>query len=293
MIAPSGLGIWIAYASANSPDGCVAVGAQWVAMRAGFNGWQNSLIALESYRAKGLRTYPWIYPTPAGIKSSIAGFVHLWDTGLCDGLIIDAEEEWRGPNAAQNALDADFFVQELRDRCPDAWIAHAPMDYIDSHPTFPWLQFGKLDAVMPQVYAFEHNDLGHAHHLEAVEAQWRSFELAHPGQPPRWPIGCTYRPKTRGYDAEKKPIWLEPWPDQCARVAADVAAFLDHPITRAASAPSLYTLEAAHPEVIAMLADRVRTREAPSTQPDTAPNDPYRVDRLESALDDETKETKD
>lgn len=294
MSAPVGLGIFIAYEPQNATDRCIDIGATWVAPRAGFNGWQKSslsIASLERNRKRGLKSFPWIYPTPAGWKSSVAGFVELWDTGLCDGLIIDAEAEWCGSDRALNALEADAFVQELRDRCPDAWIAHAPMDYIENHPTFPWAQFGKLDAVMVQVYAFEHDDLGHVHHVEAVDAQWRAWEAAHPqSTKPRWPIGCTYRPHERGYDANKKPIPLPAWPNQGERVAADVAAFLDHPLVRSAQAPSLYSLEAAPPEVIAMLAERVRTREVPPTQPETAPNDPYWVDR--TTAQDEPKEPK-
>lgn len=273
MTAPSGLGMWIAYRPAGAVELLRLIGAAWVAPRAGFNGWNDGGLReehLRAYRAAGLGVFPWIYPTPGGIKSSVAGLVALWETGFCDGLILDAEAEWCGPDAARNALDADAFVQELRAKCPGAWIGHAPMDYLAYHPTFPWSQFGKLDAVMPQVYAYEHGDHGHVHHVEAVERQWAAFELAHPGQPPRWPIGCTYRPKTRGYDAAGKPIPLPAWPDQGVRVAADVAAFLDHPLVSAAAAPSLYSLEACPPEVIAMLAARARTVEVQPTQPDTA-----------------------
>lgn len=286
MIAPSGLGIWIAYEPQNAADRCVDIGAAWVAPRAGLNGWQKSSLSKDSlvrYKHRGLKVYPWIYPTMDGWKSSVAGFVDLWDTELCDGLIVDAEAEWCGPDRAFNALEADAFVQELRDRCPDAFIAHAPMDYLNYHPTFPWAQFGKLDAVMPQTYFFEHDDRGAAHNLEGVEAQWIAWEESNPSaKKPRWPIGCTYRPRQR-LKQDLAPLPIE-------RIVAEVAAFLDHPLVRAAAAPSLYSLEAAPPEVIAMLAERVRTREVPPTQPDTAPTDPYLVDRLESALESETKE---
>lgn len=282
MTAPEKLGIWVAYEPQNAAVRCTDIGASWVAPRAGLNGWQKSSLtaaSLLTYKQRGLKTFPWVYATLNGWKSSVAGFVALWDTGLCDGLIIDAEAEWCEHAASLNAQEADAFVSEMRDRCPDAWIAHAPMDYLAYHHTFPWVQFSRLDAVLPQTYFFEHDDRGAAHNLEAVESQWAAFESAFPkAKKPRWPIGVTYRPSKRGG------VTLAPMPIE--KVVAEVAAFLDHPITRAAAAPSLYSLEAAPPEVIAMLAERVRTHEAPPTQPDTAPNDPYTVDRLESALSD-------
>lgn len=265
MTAPAALGIWIAYEPQNAPDRCVDIGATWVAPRAGLNGWQKSSLAPASilrYKQSGLKVYPWIYATLNGWKSSVAGFVELWDTGLCEGLIVDAETEWCEHAASLNAQEADAFVSELRDRCPEAWIAHAPMDYLAYHPTFPWMQFARLDAVMPQTYFFEHDDRGAAHNLESVEKQWTALELAFPkAKKPRWPIGVTYRPTKRAG------VILAPMPIE--RIVAEVEAFLDHPITRAAAAPSLYSLEAAPPEVIAMLAERVRTREVPPTQPAT------------------------
>lgn len=303
MAAPSGLGIWIAYKPENAVVLLKQVGARWVAPRAGFNGWNDpglmvykkdhsidleaSAKKLQEYKDAGFALYPWIYPNMSGWRSALVGFGLLWDTGLCDGLLVDAEAEWCGPDASRNASEALAFVSGLRARCPGAWIAHAPMDYLAFHPTFPWAEFGQLDAVMPQVYAFEHGDQGHAHHLEAVEKQWVVWEEAHPlAAKPRWPIGCTYRPKARGYTKDGKPIPLTPWPDQGARVAADVAAFLDHPLTVAAAAPSLYALEASHPEVIEMLAARARGasgafREPAPTQPDTAANPIGWQDRAE------------
>jgi hypothetical protein len=299
--APSGLGFWIAYKPLNAAVLLKQAGASWVAPRAGFNGWNDpglmarnfdgsfkmsaSVEKLKEYKDAGLALYPWIYPNMIGWHSALEGFGALWDTGLCDGLLVDAEAEWCGPDAAYNAQEARAFVLGLRTRCPGAWIAHAPMDYLANHPTFPWVEFGELDAVMPQIYAYEHDDRGHAFHLERVEAQWAAWEAKHPeATKPRWPIGCTYRPKARGYTKEGKPIPLTPWPDQGARVAADVVAFLDHPLVVAAQAPSLYSLEASPSEVLQALADRVPGRPEPLlTHPETAANPLGWQDRAEQA----------
>ena len=70
-------------------------------------------------------------------------------------------------------------------------------------------------------------------------------------------------------------------------MAKDVADFLDHPLTKAAAAPSLYALEASHPEVIAMLAARVPPVHEPApTQPETAANPIGWQDRAEQELAD-------
>ena len=274
MTPPSGLGAWVAYKPAAVETTLVGCGFSWVAPRAGFNGWNDpgcSAGQLIAYRRAGLRVYPWIYPTPLGVSAAVEGFRRLHQLGICDGLIVDAEAEWCADGMG---VVAASFVAQLRAACPDAWIAHAPMDYVANHPLFPWAEFGALDAVLPQVYAFEHNDQGHAHHLDATDHQWRSFEASHPSAaPPRSPVGCTYRPPSRGGHP------LPPWPDQGARVAADVAAFLDHPIVRASRAPSLYSIEAAPPEVLALL--RARSIAATSDTeppPQTLPSPQLRPD---------------
>lgn len=64
------------------------------------------------------------------------------------------------------------------------------------------------------------------------------------------------RPKTRGVDAQKRPLPTPPLADAGARVASDLSAGLDHPWTRAARAPSIYSIEAATPEVWMALAAR-------------------------------------
>jgi hypothetical protein len=263
MAEPTGLGFWVAYTPTMVVEKLVSVGAKWVAPRAGLNGWNDGGLRtkedLQRYKDAGLQVFPWIYPTPQGWKSTLDGFQRLVSTQLCDGLILDAEAEWC--DGKSNGVAA-VLVEKLREAFPTLWIAHAPMDYINYHPKFPWVEFGELDAVLPQVYAWEHDDHGHVFHLERVEAAWAAWEKKNPlSVKPRWPIGCTYRPGFRGTES------LTPLPDQWNKIAMDVEAFLDHPLCKGKPV-SLYSLEAAYSSgqptaVIEMLQKRAKPLSPP------------------------------
>lgn len=270
MSAPTGLGLWTAYQPTDILARLRTVGARWVAPRAGYDGWTDAhcrVADLLAYKRAGLAIYPWIYPSMHGWHLALAGLQQLWDTGLCDGLIVDWEAEWCGPDSAANNMQARAFVAGLLaiDSPADGhpWIAHAPMDYRSNHPTAPWAAFDALDCAMIQLYAYEHDDRGHLYHLGRVLPQW-----ADTGKP-CWPIGCTYRPRSRLVGGV--PTVLPPMTP--AVIAADVAAFLDAPAL-AGLPVSLYSIEAASPEVMAMLADRAAPQPtAPSTPDPTIPLD--------------------
>jgi hypothetical protein len=176
-----------------------------------------------------------------------------------DGILLDPEAEWTKGDRGELAARADRLVQAVRRACPDRFVGYAPMDYLTYHPAFPWRQFSALDACMPQVYAWEHDDRGHRHHLAAVDAIWSEWEHANCIRTPRLPIGCTYRPKTRG-GRLLVPIGEE-------TIAADVADFLD---LTSGQTCSLYSLEAASPMVLELLRARQRARRALDWSPQTS-----------------------
>lgn len=65
-----------------------------------------------------------------------------------DGYIVDAEVEFKNKHA-----QAVQMMQAHRSAYPNAFIAHAPLPYIDYHTTFPYVEFGTYtNAVMPQCY---------------------------------------------------------------------------------------------------------------------------------------------
>lgn len=87
-----------------------------------------------------------------------------------DGYIIDAEVEFEGkkPQATQ-------MMQSLRATYPNAFIAHAPLPYIDYHTAFPYVEFGTYcDAVMPQCYW---KDIGitPTQMVTDLDAQWKKW----------------------------------------------------------------------------------------------------------------------
>lgn len=262
--APVGLGMWIAYRPQDPVRDLLRCGASWVAPRAGRDG-RNGKGCTDSdlleYKRAGPRVYPWIYVTMSGWRQAVDGFARLLTTGACDGLIINAEAEWAGPDAARNDGQARALCAELRSRVgADTFLAHAPMDYVGNHPTFPWAAFGEAcDAVMPQVYWYEHDDSGAVYHLERTDRQWRAWEAAHPqATRPRWPIGVTYRPAMRDQRLLS--------PISPGRIVDEVRAFLDHPLTQDRPA-SLYSIEAAMPGVLDAVRRHLRRDTDPAPPP--------------------------
>lgn len=266
---PTGLGIWCAYKPTNPAVRCVEIGASWVAPRAGFDAWNDPgcrVSDMQAYRQAGLGIYPWLYVTPEHTDRIVDAAKHILETGYVDGLILDPEIEFVG-----RQRDAAELVRALRAALPDVFIAYAPFDNRASFPEYPWTEFDALDAAMPQVYSWEHDDRGSQYWLPHVMEQWRACPI------PVWPVGCTYRPKIRGGHP------TPPLSDSI--VAADVGWFVDQ---RPAGVPwSLYSLEAAPVEVIEALVERAVPRHEPlPAYPDTAATPLGWADRAERDLED-------
>lgn len=154
-----------------------------------------------------------------------------------DEVIINAEFEYIAASRAQ----ATTLVSDLR-AMGFARVTHAPPDYAGARGDGALAVLDELcDAAYPQVYSFEHDDRGATYHLDAVRSLYLKRE-ATIGLGKVSPIGCTYRPRVRGYDANKRPIPIKPIGDQ--RVAEDVVAFLTHPWTMASDYVHLYSIDA-------------------------------------------------
>lgn len=263
MIKPQGLGLWIAFEQSIDPgikmrDLAVAVerlrraGAGWVAPRAGAGSANDAAfdeVSARAYLATGRTLLPWIFPYKGTEARVVAGFRRYFVAGA-HGCIINAEFEYQPATAA----DARGLVRSIRTAWTEAqgersrlglevtadepFIAHAPPDYLGAgvgHRLSDELVAldEECDAIMPQVYAYEHDDSGHVHHLENVA---RGYEKRGVPFAKVWWVGCSYRPLVRG---GKK---LGPMDPQ--KIADDVIAFLDHELVRACPAPSLYSLDA-------------------------------------------------
>lgn len=294
---PAGLGFYLAFEKAVDPgdksrdlqvtiDRCLAAGATWIAPRAGAGGANDAAFdekSVAAYIAAGLLVYPWIFPYPGREATVVSGFKRYFVAGA-HGCIINAEFEYQPASAASARAmvaairtawaeaQAERLQRGLEVTADECFIAHAPPDYLGAgigHPLSDELVAldEVCDAIMPQTYAWEHDDRGHDFHVNRVMAGYAKRGLY---ADKVWPVGCTYRPKQRG----GKPT---PAMDgEAARVGSDVIAFLDNAYVKACPAPSLYSLDAiswingAADQVMAKLV----ARRASSEEPDTIPDSP-------------------
>lgn len=299
-IVPHGLGGWVAFESSIDPAGkgrdleiaverCHDAGMTWIAPRAAAGGSPDGSFndaSVAAYLAAGLIVLPWIFPYP-GSESKVVAIFKRWFVAGAHGAIINAEFPYKDvPASTARALVADIrtaWVEAQGERvrrgldvvADEAFVAHAPPDYLGAgvgHALSPALVAldESTDAAMPQIYGWEHDDRGHVFHTERVMAGYAKRGMFADRV---WPIGCTYRPKTRGFDAANKPKATPHMDDEAQRVADDVRAFLDHPIVAACPAPSLYTLDAISwingPADRVMAALRSRRDTDPAPPPDS------------------------
>lgn len=189
---------------------------------------------IDFIHGSGLKIKTWHFEYanhPTASRAVIAPWAEY-----ADEHIINAEFEYLvSPRWQVEQLVSDI-------RAMGSWrVSHAPPDYAGARGDGALAILDELcDRVYPQVYSFEHDDRGSPAHLDAVHALYMKRPM---GVSKVSPIGCTYRPRVRGFDpVTKRPIPLRPIGD--AKVANDVIAFLSHPWTMAADAVHLYSLDA-------------------------------------------------
>lgn len=252
MSAPKGLGWWVAFERAitdgpkavdvqHAIDVCKATGAEWICVRASAGGNDDADLNAQSiaaYVAAGLQVVIWIFDYATSEAAELVDFKRYRDLGVTHA-VLNAEYEYFAASEAQ----ARGLVAKLR-AMGFEWIAHAPPDYAGGRGDGPLKALDEVcDAIMPQTYAYEHNDQGHVHHIRAVMSL---YSLRGFGPSKVWPILGGYRPRTRGYGADKKPLPTPPMADEANRVAADVVAGLDECERMGVPAPSIYTIDALH-----------------------------------------------
>lgn len=307
-IVPQGLGGWVAFESSLDPgtkvrdlhvaiQRCADAGMSWIAPRAGAGGTADGAFddaSIEAYLAAGLVVMPWVFPY-VGTERKVTAIFRRWFVAGAHGAIINAEFEYQPATAAAaRALVASIrtaWAEAQSERlqrglevvADEPWIAHAPPDYLGAgvgHPLSDELVAldEECDAILPQIYAWEHDDKGHAYHLERVMAGYARRGLF---ADKVWPVGCTYRPKARGFDTAGKPRPTPVMENEQERIANDLVAFLEHPIVAACPAPSLYTLDAitwingpGDRVMAALRAHRDPQSPPPDSQADTWPGTP-------------------
>lgn len=267
--APIGIGIWIAFISSASngdPDAIVAKcqehGIKWLAVKSGDSARNRSWNVIAPRLVKlchdaGIGIYTWNYSYPNSIPGQILQ-IHSCFGDDVDGHILDAELEWESVvYKSDTGPLAQTFVDALRTHFPDKFLAHAPFAWPKYHSTFPYSQFGQLDAVMDQSYWSEHNNAGALAMCREIDPQWAVL----PGQPPRMPIGVSYGAGS-------------PWGHPPGEFhGSDLLAFLDH--YKDKSAVSLYSYEAAMPEFWTTLK---------SLQTPNPPLPPLTISNIQTAL---------
>lgn len=251
-------GVWIAFGnmiSGGNLDGIVAklkaAKAGWVAPRGSVRSARDGFFNdkrlpqfIEKCRDVGIDVYPWLYSSPTSWKTEI-GLMQKFIVEGAAGCIIDAEDPWVSPDPAMKATAARY-MGEMRAALPDAWIAHCPYSYVLYHEAnFPYVEFGRgTDYVMDQLYWTEFSGASAKTHCEKVDQQWAQWAAKHPdAYKGRTPIGVTY-------GSELGPKWKMSKAPPGPFKVDDLEYFMD----RYSGPKSLYTLEAATDEALALMA---------------------------------------
>lgn len=202
MSAPEWLGMWIAYHDRTEGGNiekiiarCNRSGIKWLAIKSGNTDVSKvSAAHLQVWIPKlhdaGIKVYTWSYCYPSNFERQVFHIGAMLGLGA-DGHILDPETEWEFTGSPVLAND---LMTLLRADYPDAWIAYAPFDCPDYHPSYPYQTFSyHCNAVMPQAYWTEHDNRGAIPTLERCEKQFLAGEtLLTTSNDFVHPIGVTY-----------------------------------------------------------------------------------------------------
>jgi hypothetical protein len=298
-----GFGFWVAFERAISDgskkvdlekaiDICQSTGAEWIAVRASAGGNDDADLNAESiqaYHDAGIEPIIWIFDYAGRQQAELADFERFRKMGVTKA-ILNAEFEY----IPASGDEARALVKAVRALGYEQ-VFHAPPCYAGARGDGALKVLDKeCDKILPQVYAFEINDQGHVHHITSV---MEGYAKRGYGPDKVSPILCSYRPKTRGYTKEGKPIPTPHMDNEPQRVAEDVVAGLKLCESMGISTMSIYSIDALHfidqkvgDAVLAAVetwADQSPTTKAslhtppgPSF-PDTAANPIGRADRAE------------
>lgn len=136
--------------------------------------WQLTRQVTDQFHANGISIYSWSFNY--GYNPEREAALALWSLEQLgvDGHVFNAESEWR--DLSDPAGAAHRMLKIVRDKHPEAFLAHAPFPYIKYHTKFPYKEFGYYcDAVMPQVY---HGTIGITveQMIADMYEQWTNWE---------------------------------------------------------------------------------------------------------------------
>lgn len=260
-IAPSGLGIFIAFGSMikGGPKEiirqCKELGATYVCPRlgegpnnpnsSGRDHWYTPAIAKEFCKLaheNGMLVGPWAYNRHFTMDKEIS----LYEQALSEGadfIILDAEEGYRAKKP-----EAQIFVDKLKSKFPDIWIANMPYSFVAWHEaTYPYKEFGQLDGAIDQCYWAEFNTQGAQKNIQKMDPMWAKFTKENPGTAIRGPCA-------NSYGSELKNKWKMKQGPPGPITVEDVQYFLEH--YKNLPFVSFYSLEAMDEKVYSFLKER-------------------------------------
>jgi hypothetical protein len=154
---------------------------------------------VEAFHAAGIMVFGWGYQMP-GVLSANAAVIQLVHDCGADGFCIDAEKEWQGGNAEEQAQAYADAIRALH--LSDYFlVGHAPFDVISLHQQFPYTVLGAVcDFVAPQAYWSEHC-MSVENSTARALGQWAAYRTKHPDSCRSLaPIGYCVKPDS-GYHA--------------------------------------------------------------------------------------------
>jgi hypothetical protein len=200
---PQGKGIWIVYiwylgdSVSEIIDICNKAGVSWVLIKCGdsdsnwltpghlmYNwiideGYNDFSEIITEFNDAGIDVYAWQYTwsydrwdIPDIAEADVS--IQILDISGLEGLIINAEEYWE--DSGDDKVIAEQDMLKIRMSNPDSFIAYSYHPYIQSHPNYPFKEFGKYcDLYIPQAYWKVHGN-SPKKDVEKMESHWNQYK---------------------------------------------------------------------------------------------------------------------
>ncbi len=153
-------------------------GMQFIVVKAGDGDtiWdQFNAELVNSAHSAGLKVFGYGRVFGTNIPGETAVATNVLALGA-DGFVIDAEIEYESQSLPGNTAAAETYCAGIRAVYPTAFLAHSPFALISSHPTFPYVAFGKhCNVVMPQCY-WKSFGISPSNMVNQLDTEWRNWQ---------------------------------------------------------------------------------------------------------------------
>lgn len=192
---PTGFGMWVAFPGMalnragswmEMAEQFAEMGVTWLALNVPLGATYGALDDAKAAMDKaGIKTYAWYYSYPEKWLKEVSHAANL--AKRCDGVIVNAEIEWAGKQAAAVA-----YVAKLQSDV-GGYIGHAPLGWRSYQPTWPYTEFAALGQTHPQLYWTELLRGQYGDMAKGPSEAWREWEDTYdPETEDVAPIGVTY-----------------------------------------------------------------------------------------------------